>query len=204
MICYERHHRALCSSVLGPLARLTAPVHLSHLRLRDFRNYARLDADFAPGFHLFLGDNAQGKTNVLEAIYLLATLRSLAAPAEPRRFDMERRVTLSEPQSGGRQSTRCRFIGRSTSVGSGWTVVRFDGFPSISGTSRAVIFSSEDLQLVRDGQPAAALPGIRRSPRRIRLTSDCSSATPKRCARAMHSSNGRSRTKAPWKGLPVK
>jgi DNA replication and repair protein RecF len=51
-------------------------VHLAHLRLRDFRNYARLDADFAPGFHLLLGDNAQGKTNILEAIYLMATLRS--------------------------------------------------------------------------------------------------------------------------------
>src|SRR5215467_13631455 len=52
------------------------PVHLAHLRLRDFRNYARLDVDFAPGFHLLLGDNAQGKTNILEAIYLIATLRS--------------------------------------------------------------------------------------------------------------------------------
>jgi len=51
-------------------------VHLAHLRLRDFRNYARLDTDFAPGFHLLLGDNAQGKTNILEAVYLLATLRS--------------------------------------------------------------------------------------------------------------------------------
>ena len=51
-------------------------MHLVHLRLRDFRNYARLDVDFAPGFHLLLGGNAQGKTNILEAIYLLATLRS--------------------------------------------------------------------------------------------------------------------------------
>src|SRR5213075_505070 len=51
-------------------------MHLAHLRLRDFRNYGRLDVDFAPGFHLLLGDNAQGKTNILEAIYLLATLRS--------------------------------------------------------------------------------------------------------------------------------
>ena len=51
-------------------------MHLAHLRLRDFRNYTRLDADFAPGFHLLLGDNAQGKTNILEAVYLMATLRS--------------------------------------------------------------------------------------------------------------------------------
>jgi len=35
-----------------------------------------LDADFTPGFHLLLGDNAQGKTNILEAVYLMATLRS--------------------------------------------------------------------------------------------------------------------------------
>src|SRR5215813_3554520 len=51
-------------------------MHLAHLRLRDFRNYPRLDTDFDPGFHLLLGDNAQGKTNILEAIYLMATLRS--------------------------------------------------------------------------------------------------------------------------------
>src|SRR5436305_6189457 len=51
-------------------------MHLSHLRLREFRNYGRLDVDFAPGVHVLLGVNAQGKTNILEAIYLMATLRS--------------------------------------------------------------------------------------------------------------------------------
>ena len=42
-------------------------VHLVQLRLRDFRNYTRLDTTFAPRFHLFLGNNAQGKTNILES-----------------------------------------------------------------------------------------------------------------------------------------
>ena len=56
--------------------KLGLVVHLAHLKLRDFRNYARLDADFSHGFHVLLGDNAQGKTNILEAIYLMATLRS--------------------------------------------------------------------------------------------------------------------------------
>jgi DNA replication and repair protein RecF len=51
-------------------------MHLARLKLRDFRNYPRMDAEFAPGFHVILGNNAQGKTNLLEAIYLLATLRS--------------------------------------------------------------------------------------------------------------------------------
>jgi hypothetical protein len=52
-------------------------VHLAHLRLRDFRNYARLDTDFAPGFHLLPGDNAQGKMNILET----ASNRYLPWPA---------------------------------------------------------------------------------------------------------------------------
>ena len=51
-------------------------MHLAQLRLRDFRNYRRADVSWVPGFHIFLGPNAQGKTNLLEAIYLLATLRS--------------------------------------------------------------------------------------------------------------------------------
>jgi DNA replication and repair protein RecF len=57
-------------------------VHLAHLRLRDFRNFTRLDANFAPGFHLLLGDNAQGKTNILEAIISwLRCARSAASAA---------------------------------------------------------------------------------------------------------------------------
>jgi DNA replication and repair protein RecF len=51
-------------------------MYLSRLSLRNYRNYASLDLELAPGISLFTGDNAQGKTNLLEAIYLLATIRS--------------------------------------------------------------------------------------------------------------------------------
>ena len=40
------------------------------LELRDFRNYNMLDIHFDKGTNILYGDNAQGKTNVLEAIYL--------------------------------------------------------------------------------------------------------------------------------------
>jgi DNA replication and repair protein RecF len=55
---------------------------LSHLSLHNFRNYLRLELDLPPGVTLLLGDNAQGKTNLLEAIYYLATTRSSHAGAE--------------------------------------------------------------------------------------------------------------------------
>ena len=80
-------------SLIALRAFILEGMHLAHLRLRDFRNYARLDVDFAPGFHLLLGDNAQGKTNILEAIYLIATLRSFrgVGAARLKHYGVERR-----------------------------------------------------------------------------------------------------------------
>ncbi len=57
-------------------------MRLSHLSLHNFRNYVRLDLDLPPGVAVMLGDNAQGKTNLLESIYYLATSRSPHAGAD--------------------------------------------------------------------------------------------------------------------------
>lgn len=55
---------------------------LEHLELVDFRNYASLDLEPAPGLNLLVGENAQGKTSLLEALYLLGTSRSFRASQE--------------------------------------------------------------------------------------------------------------------------
>ncbi len=57
-------------------------VYLKHLSLTNFRNYARLERELPPGIILVQGENAQGKTNLLEAIYYLATARSPYATAD--------------------------------------------------------------------------------------------------------------------------
>ena len=49
---------------------------LSHLSLTHYRNYSHLELDFDGGLTLLQGENAQGKTNLLEAIYFLATSKS--------------------------------------------------------------------------------------------------------------------------------
>ena len=51
-------------------------MQVRRLSLTNFRNYARLELDLPGGVVLLHGDNAQGKTNLLEAIYFLATTRS--------------------------------------------------------------------------------------------------------------------------------
>ncbi|MCJ7702662.1 MAG: DNA replication/repair protein RecF [Anaerolineales bacterium] len=57
-------------------------MHLSHLALTDFRNFSRLDIDVPRGALLLVGDNAQGKTSLLEAIYYLATFTSFQASSD--------------------------------------------------------------------------------------------------------------------------
>jgi DNA replication and repair protein RecF len=51
-------------------------MYLDHLKLEHFRNLQKLDVDFSPQINVFIGKNAQGKTNLLEAIYFLALTRS--------------------------------------------------------------------------------------------------------------------------------
>ncbi len=52
---------------------------IKQLFLQQFRNYERLHLDLQPSFNIFVGDNAQGKTNLLEAMYVLAAGRSFRA-----------------------------------------------------------------------------------------------------------------------------
>lgn len=51
-------------------------MRLEKIRLHDFRNYKNLDMSFDDGIHIVTGKNAQGKTNLLEAILYLSTTRS--------------------------------------------------------------------------------------------------------------------------------
>ena len=49
---------------------------IEHLKLTNFRNYDQLELDFNKNINLFIGNNGQGKTNILESIYVLALTKS--------------------------------------------------------------------------------------------------------------------------------
>jgi DNA replication and repair protein RecF len=124
-------------------------MHLAHLRLRDFRNYTRLDADFIPGFHLLLGDNAQGKTNVLEAIYLIATLRSFrgVGSAQMVRHGQKGYFVGSTVVSQGQHETKMYWSLRERSLNLDNRPVR--KLTDYLGALRTVVFCTEDLQLIK-------------------------------------------------------
>ena len=124
-------------------------MHLAHLRLRDFRNYARLDIDFASGFQLLLGRNAQGKTNILEAIYLLATLRSFrgVGGAPMVRHGQKGYFLGARVVAQGEHEIKMYWSASERKLSLDGRPVR--KLTDYLGALRVVVFCTEDLQLVK-------------------------------------------------------
>jgi DNA replication and repair protein RecF len=74
-------------------------MYLTHLSLTNFRNFSRLDADVPSGTLLFVGNNAQGKTSLLEAVYFLATFTSFQAGNDRQLINF---IAAREPLAVGR------------------------------------------------------------------------------------------------------
>ena len=121
--------------------------------LENYRNYAGLHLDFEDGVNVFYGDNAQGKTNLLEALYLSSTNRSYrgAKDKELIRFGEEEghiRVFSERRGVDIRIDMHLRASGRRGIAVNGVPLRRAKDF---LGTLSAVIFSPEDLQIVKEG-----------------------------------------------------
>lgn len=133
-------------------------MHLSHLQLKDFRNYHELSLEIAPGGALFCGRNGSGKTNILEAIHLLCIGRS---QRHARRSSMIREST-AVCHIEGRFQTDVGTNGPTVGIGfdrerhTATTVdgVKIDSLRAWFGKSAVVSFGPDDVGLIT-GEPAA-------------------------------------------------
>jgi DNA replication and repair protein RecF len=167
-------------------------VRVLNLALTNFRNYDRLDLELGPGLSVFWGDNAQGKSNLLEAVFYLATMRSFRATTDR---DVIAWSAAGDPLSFTRIAARIgrdgdRFsvdvVLRETPRDDGGDVPTFSKRIKINdvprraidavGTTTAVMFSPGDIQLI-DGSP-----GIRRRYLDVSL----SQADPRYCRGLAH------------------
>lgn len=126
-------------------------MRLKRLQLHDFRSFPTLDLTLDGQVNVFVGGNAEGKTNALEAVYLLATGRShrLARDRELVRWGAPAYLVRGDfaSQAGAIQVE----IGFSVE---GRKVLRLNGvakrrLSELIGQARVVLFAPEDLELVK-------------------------------------------------------
>ena len=132
-------------------------MNLNSIQLRSFRNYGELNLEFDPGVNLIVGDNAQGKTNLLEAVAYLGSGKSFRtqrsaelvrlgaefADLSGNVFSQQRNQTLRWvlfPAARPRQ-VYCNGVKKKTAA-------------DIAGVLQTVLFCPEDLMVLKSGASA--------------------------------------------------
>lgn len=126
---------------------------IKRLELDFFRNYAHLEADFDPRVNLIYGDNAQGKTNLLEAVAYLSAARSHRAryDREMIMLEVDSAFVKGEVFSRDREFTleAKLFRGRGRQLFSNGVKLKTAG--DLAGILNTVLFCPEDLSLIKAG-----------------------------------------------------
>ena len=138
---------------LGELKIAVETRHVNRVRLTDFRNYEHLDIELTHGFHVLAGQNAQGKTNLLEALYLLSTARLLRGmrDAEAIREGADR--ALAEADIANGSTTVSILLERGIRKRAMLNGVGLPRASDLMGRLVAVCVSSADLPIVA-GEPS--------------------------------------------------
>lgn len=131
---------------------------IKSLELCNFRNYEDLKVQFSSGVNIFYGDNAQGKTNILEAIYLGGTTKSHKGSKDRELIMMDKseaHVRLFIDRDGFTHKIDMHLKSRKSKG------IAIDGIPikkssELIGLAHMVFFSPEDLSIIKNG------PGERR------------------------------------------
>ncbi|MGM9521033.1 MAG: DNA replication/repair protein RecF [Oscillospiraceae bacterium] len=153
---------------------------IESLELEGFRNYSRTRAEFSRSVNVIIGGNAQGKTNMLEAIFAACTGRSFRARSDRELigFDKDFARILAEGVSDERTKKVELVMRRGRRRQMSVNGVRLKTSGELAGNFSAVLFCPEDLELIRGGA------SVRR-----KLMDMCISQLRPRYAAALHEFN---------------
>lgn len=131
---------------------------IESLELKNYRNYQSLKVNLSPGTNIFFGDNGQGKTNILESIFLASTSKSyrLARDKDLIHFDYDEAHIKMEVRKRNVPYRIDMHLKKNKSKGIAIDEIPIHKASELFGIANIVSFSPEDLGLIKDG------PAIRR------------------------------------------
>ncbi len=128
-------------------------MYIEHLSLKNFRNYENEEFSFIPGTNILYGQNAQGKTNVLEALYFFSIGKSFRTPQDRELIWFGADFSRAELTfSDRKRSQKIEIIlrrDRKKQIKVGGVVIQ--KLSELVGTLQVVLFCPEELSLVKEG-----------------------------------------------------
>ncbi len=126
---------------------------IKSLELQDYRNYDTLNLAFDRGTNILYGDNAQGKTNILEAIYVSATTKSHKGSKDRDivNFHKEEAHIRTFLEKDGVETRVDMHLRKSKSKGIAIDGQKIKKAADLLGICNVVFFSPEDLGIIKDG-----------------------------------------------------
>lgn len=126
---------------------------IKSLELADFRNYETLEINFDKGTNILYGDNAQGKTNILEAIYVSATTKSHKGSKDREiiNFDKEEAHIRTYLEKEDVEYKVDMHLRKNKSKGIAIDGKKIKKAAELMGLLNIVFFSPEDLAIIKNG-----------------------------------------------------
>ena len=126
---------------------------IKSLELENFRNYGTLSIDFDSGTNILYGDNAQGKTNILEAIFLSATTKSHKGSKDRDviNFAAEEAHIRTYVIKDGLENRVDMHLRKNKSKGIAINGQKIKKAADLLGLLNVVFFSPEDLAIIKNG-----------------------------------------------------
>ena len=126
---------------------------IKSIELSDFRNYGKLDIHFDEGTNILYGDNAQGKTNILEAAYLSGTTKSHKGSKDKEmiKFDKNESHIRTIVSKNDKEYQIDMHLRRNGSKGVAINKMPIKKASELFGILNIVFFSPEDLNIIKNG-----------------------------------------------------
>lgn len=126
---------------------------IKSIELADYRNYDSLTMEFCEGTNILYGDNAQGKTNILEAIYVASTTKSHKGSKDKDivNFDKEEAHIRTYIEKEGVNTRIDMHLRKSKSKGIAIDGQKIKKAADLLGLCNVVFFSPEDLGIIKNG-----------------------------------------------------
>ena len=126
---------------------------IQSIELNNFRNYENLQISFDEGTNILFGDNAQGKTNILEAAYLSGTTKSHKGSKDKEmiRFGTNEAHLRTMVLKNGKQYQIDMHLKHNRSKGIAVNKIPMKKASELFGILNIVFFSPEDLNIIKNG-----------------------------------------------------